>query len=351
MSAGRKKTIGVCAVKTPFMRGGAEILCEELVNHLRERDFVVDILEVPFSAWPSGAVISNSVAWRMIEPSDPDGRPIDLLITTKFPSYLIKHNNKVAWLFHQMRELFDPSIANGYFDESLSSDLVRRRLIAMDKAALEEHKAIFTISGNVTARLKKYHGLDSEALYPPPKLIGRYRQGEYGDYILSVGRLDPWKRTDLLINGVARARTHPRAVIVGVGPEEKKLKDLARKLGISDSVKFLKSVSDDELIDLYASSAGVFFCPRDEDYGFITIEAFLSGKPVITALDSGGPTEFVINGRTGFVIKPSPDDVSAAIDKLFEDRTLSRRLGSVALGSLPVFSWDDVITKLVSPFI
>jgi glycosyltransferase involved in cell wall biosynthesis len=351
MIASRKKTIGVCGVKTPFMRGGAEVLCEELVSRLKERGFAADLFEIPYSAWPSSAVISNAAAWRMIEPSDPDGHPIDLLITTKFPSYLIRHKNKIAWLFHQMRELFDPSVAHGYFDESLSDDLARRRLIEMDKTALGEHKTIFTISGNVSGRLKKYHGMDSEALYPPPKLIGRYRQGEFGDYILSVGRLDPWKRTELLIRALARTKTHPKAVIVGVGPEEKRMKDLAKTLGLSSRVKFLQSVSDDELIDLYSSAAGVFFCPRDEDYGFITIEAFLSGKPVITALDSGGPTEFVVNRKTGFVIEPVPSEASAAIDALFEDLSLSRRLGSVALGSLPVFSWDNVIEKLVLPFI
>jgi glycosyltransferase involved in cell wall biosynthesis len=351
MSAGRKKTIGVCGVKTPFMRGGAEILCEELVSRLKERGFAADLLEIPYSAWPSGAVISNAAAWRMIEPTDPGGRPIDLLITTKFPSYLIRHKNKIVWLFHQMRELFDPSVEHGYFDESLSDDLARRRLIGIDKAALEEHKAIFTISGNVSGRLKKYHGMDSEVLYPPPKLTGRYREGEFGDYILSIGRLDPWKRTGLLVRALARTKTDPKAVIVGMGPEEKRLKDLAKTIGISGRVKFLQSVSDDELIELYSSAAGVFFCPRDEDYGFITIEAFLSGKPVITALDSGGPTEFVVNGENGFVVEPFSEEVSAAIDKLFEDVSCARKLGTAALGSLPVFSWDNIIEKMILPFI
>lgn len=351
MSRKKQKTIGVCGVKTPFMRGGAELLGEELVRRLKEAGFAADLLEIPYTAWPKEAVLSNTAAWRMIELSDQEGRPIDLMITTKFPSYFIKHPNKVAWIFHQMRELYEPSVAQGYYDESLSDDLLKSRLIETDRAALAEHKKLFTISGNVSARLKKYHGMDSEAVYPPPKLIGRYRQGEFGDYILSVGRLDPWKRTDLLINALARTKTSARAVIVGTGPEEKNLKELAVSLGVEDRVEFRQRVSDDELVDLYSSSSGIFFCPRDEDYGFITIEAFLSGKPVITASDSGGPTEFVINKKTGLVIEPVPPEASAAVDALFKDAVLARRMGSAALKSLPVLSWDNVIKKLIIPYI
>lgn len=351
MASDNRKTIGICAVKTPFMKGGAEILCSELARNLAERGFEVDVLEVPYSSWPIGAVLSNAAAWRLLEPTAPDGRPIDLLITTKFPSYLIRHHNKVAWLFHQMRELFDPNVAKGYFDETLSDEIIRRQLIDVDRASLTEHKAIFTISGNVASRLKKYHGLAADPLYPPPKMLGEYKKGSFGDYFLSVGRLDPWKRADLLIEALAVAKTSAKAVIVGKGPEENRLKTLAERLGIANRIKFISAVDDSELIDLYAGARAVYFCPRDEDYGFITIEAFLSGKPVITASDSGGPLEFVTDDETGFVLSPQPKEVAKAIDLLMRDDKKAEDLGAAALMSLPAMSWDHIIKNLIEPFL
>jgi glycosyltransferase involved in cell wall biosynthesis len=347
----KKKTIGICAVKTPFMKGGAEILCSELALNLDERGYDVDILEVPFSPWPSSAVLSNAAAWRLLEPTAPDGHPIDLLITTKFPSYLIRHQNKVAWLFHQMRELFDPNVANGYFNESLSDEVIRERLIEVDKTALAEHKALFTISRNVGTRLKKYHDLTAETIYPPPKMIGHYKRGKFGDYFLSVGRLDPWKRADLLIEALAVAKTPAKGVIVGKGPEEKRLKNRVKELGLTDRVSFFENVEDKRLIDLYASARGIYFCPRDEDYGFITIEAFLSAKPVITANDAGGPLEFVKDNKTGFVVAPQPKEIARVIDRLMENDKIAEELGSAANESLPSLSWDDVIHRLVEPFL
>ena len=347
----KKKTIGICAVKTPFMRGGAEILCSELARNLAERGFDADLLEVPFSPWPSSAVLSNAAAWRLLEPTAPDGHPIDLLITTKFPSYLIRHHNKVSWLFHQMRELFDPNVANGYFSESLSDEVIRKRLIEVDKAALTDHKALFAISGNVGTRLRKYHGLTAETLYPPPKMMGQYREGTFGDYFLSVGRLDPWKRTELLIEALAVTKTPARGIIVGKGPEEKRLKSLAKELDLTERISFIESVEDKRLIDLYASARGIYFCPRDEDYGFITIEAFLSGKPVITANDAGGPLEFVKDNKTGYVVAPEPKEIAKAIDKLMGNDKTAKELGSAAYDSLPSLSWDNVVYKLVEPFL
>lgn len=351
MTGTTKKTIGVCAVKTPFMKGGAEILCKELVLNLEARGYCADLLEVPFNPWPVNSLLSNAAAWRLLEPTAPDGKPIDLLITTKFPSFAIKHDNKVAWVFHQMRELFDSNVAEGYFAGGFSDEAVRRQLIGLDKTFLCEHKDLFTISSNVANRLNKYHGMEAKTLYPPPKLIGRYKNNGYGDYILSVGRLDPWKRTELLIKALSKCTSKARCVIIGSGSAESELHTLAEKSGLSERVEFIRFVDDEKLIDLYAGARGVFFGPRDEDYGFITIEAFLSGKPVITCKDSGGPLEFVINGKNGFVVDSDPLQIASAIDSLFSDSESAERMGKHGYESLPAFSWDEIIENLVVPFL
>jgi len=343
----KTKTIGVCGVKVPFVYGGAEILCAGLVRRLNEAGYRAELIEAPFGWWPAESILPNAAAWRMMEFTDPAGKPFDLLITTKFPSYLIKHPNKVAWLFHQMRELYDYEIkGGGVFNESLKDNRIREKLIELDRAALREHKEIFTISGNVGKRLKKYCGLSSKVLYPPPKLIGRYYSSGYGDYLLYVGRLDPWKRVDLLIESLSRCRSSARAVVVGKGDEDKRIRAAVKKYKLQDRVKFYSDISDEKLLELYAGARAVYFCPKDEDYGFITVEAFFSHKPVITAVDSGGPTEFVENGVTGFVVQPTVEDIASAIDKLFGDDTLAKEMGAKAGNNLKHLTWDTVLDRL-----
>ena len=91
-----------------------------------------------------------------------------------------------------------------------------------------------------------------------------------------------------------------------------------------DRVVFAGAVAGDELIDLYAGALAVVYAPFDEDYGYVTLEAFLCAKPVITATDSGGTLEFVVDGQNGFVCAPEPAAIGAALARLAADRALRR---------------------------
>ena len=194
------KTVCVCAVQVPFAVGGSDVNAEQLNQHLKRRSFQSDIFRLPFQWWPKPAIIKNALAWRLLELVDLDGKEIDLIIPTKFPSYIIRHPNKVAWIFHQHREIYDlygTDFSN--FTNTKEDNELRDAIIRMDKSALKECKKIFTNSQNVANRLKKFNDIDGEALYPPPKLKDRFHNEQYGDYILSVGRLDVLKRLDRLI--------------------------------------------------------------------------------------------------------------------------------------------------------
>ena len=72
---------------------------------------------------------------------------------------------------------------------------------------------------------------------------------------------------------------------------------MADKLGVSKKVKWLGFITEQEKIDLYAKARAVVYPPADEDYGYVTLEAMLSSKPVITCSDSGGTLEFVRASR------------------------------------------------------
>ena len=198
----------------------------------------------------------------------------------------------------------------------------------MDTRALAECRALFTNAGNTAHRLHRFNGLDARPLYPPPPLDGQYWTGEFGDYLFTVGRLDRMKRTDLLIRALKHTRTPVRACIAGTGPDRAVLEQLVDDLGLRERVKLLGRVDDQQLTDLYAASLAVFYAPYDEDYGYVTVEAFKSGKPVLTAADSGGTLEFVEDGVSGFVCPAdAPRAFASQIDQLYENRATAKAMG------------------------
>src|SRR4029078_515854 len=102
-----KPRIVICATQVPFAYGGAEMLGDSLRDELRARDFEVDVAAIPFT-WPTRVeLLKGSLAWRLVNLEEAGGKRIDRVIATRFPSYLVKHPNKVVWLIHQLRQAYD----------------------------------------------------------------------------------------------------------------------------------------------------------------------------------------------------------------------------------------------------
>ncbi len=338
----------VCGVKVPFAFGGAEILVKSLAEQLAVRGWEVDTVALPFT-WPDRTQLFKScLAWRMLDLSEVEGQKVDLVIATRFPSYLVKHPNKVVWLVHQLRQAYDLH-GTRYSDFAPAGRDARvvEMLRAMDTRTLSEARRVFSISQNVADRLARHNKLEVETLYPPPRLTGRIRPGPFGDYVFTVGRLNRIKRFDLLVRAVAQARTGVRAVIAGSGPARGELVDLIAKLGVGDRVELLDWVDDERVVELYAGCLAVFYAPYDEDYGYVTVEACQAGKPVVTVSDSGGVLEFVEDGRTGFVCAPNaPGEIAAWLDRLFEHRDEAAAMGAAGAGKAEGIEWDRVIARL-----
>ena len=344
------RTIAICAAQVPFSYGGAENLNDALRAQLGQRGYEVDQIAIPFKWYPKGQIVNSIDLWRRLDLSEADGKKIDLLITTKFPSYMAGHPNKVLWLVHQFRQAYDlyETPISGFDPNSRSDNTLRRQIIEADNKAIRSHKRIFTISRNVSQRLQKFNGIDSTPLYHPPKLHPRYSHDRYGDYILSVGRLDKLKRVDWLIRSLRSCPDTMRCIIAGSGPELPKLEELARECGVSGRVEFLGYVDDQRLLELYAGCFAVYFAPFDEDYGYVTLEAFFSQKPVLTAADSGGTLEFVEHERNGYVVEPGHENqLAEKIRLLFNDRQLCRNLGAHGHDRVKDISWDHVIRNLL----
>lgn len=343
------KTVVVCEAQVPFIRGGAEALTRELVREFNDRGFDTELISLPFKWYPQEEVLTHAAMWRMADLSESTGRPIDLLVATKFPSYFARHPHKVAWLVHQHRaayELVDTPYSDfGHHEFDVA---LRDRIIALDNQMLGECRALYTISANISSRLKRFNGLDSQPLYHPPRLASRLKAGDAGDYVLSVGRLETVKRVDLAIRAMQHVAPSLSLLIAGTGTHAAALRSLAESLGLASRVKFLGEVSNDDLIELYAGALAVVFPPFDEDYGYVTLEAFLAHKPVVTTTDAGGPNEFITDGANGWVTAPDPRALGDAIRALDTDRRKSARMGDEGYDLARGITWSGVIDRLTS---
>ena len=342
------KTVLVCAVQAPFIVGGAEILVSSLRENLARRGFRVDVANVPFKWYPVSELVRQALAWRLLDVTESNGTRVDLVIPTKFPSFLVRHPRKVTWLFHQHREVYD-LFGTEYcsFTDSPEDRQVREAIRSMDQASLAECRSIFTISKNVADRLGRYNGLHGDPLYPPPQHLGLYRTDAYGDYLFYAGRLDRLKRLDLALDAMARVTSGARLKIAGTGPLEPELRKQLGRLGIEDRVDLLGFVSDEDLVGLYAGCRAAYYAPLNEDYGYVTVESLLSRKPVVTTTDAGGPLEFVDDGMTGVVTAPDPEAIAAGIDRLWQTpEGRLREMGEAGLARVCDITWDHVIDRL-----
>lgn len=147
----------------------------------------------------------------------------------------------------------------------------------------------YTISANTAARLRQFNDVEAEPLYHPPPLADTLRHESYGAYLLSLGRLEPIKRVELAIEAMRHADEPLRLLIAGAGSHGESLRRTASAAGVTHRVEFLGRVSDQALVDLYVNALAVVYPPYDEDYGYVTLEAFLARKPVVSATDAGGP--------------------------------------------------------------
>jgi glycosyltransferase involved in cell wall biosynthesis len=342
------RTILVCEAQVPFVRGGAEFHVRSLVSELGAHGYEAALVSVPFKWYPKEEILAHAAAWRLIDLSESNGRPIDLVIATKFPTYFVRHPNKVAWLIHQHRAAYElAGTAYSDFTHAPEDVALRDRLIALDTRMLRECRRIYANAANTAARARRFNGVSVQPLYHPPRLAGRFRRGPAGDYVLSVGRLETVKRVDLAIQAMAHAPTDLSLVVAGTGTQQQPLERLAATLGLSSRIRFVGQVDDDEIIDLYSGALGVIFPPYDEDYGYVTLEAFLSAKPVITTTDAGGPNEFVIDGENGRVTPPDPAALGEAIAYLAADRRRASALGEAGHERAQSVTWAGVIDALV----
>lgn len=345
--------IGLLQTQVPFVHGGAERHSAGLRAALERHGHEVAEITIPFRWYPAEKLVDHTLAAKLIDASEASGVPIDLAVGLRFPAYLAQHPRKTFWLIHQYRQAYDMWDAgtSDLLDDPLGQE-ARQMVISEDRLAFADTQApIFANSKNVAERVKQYLGMTAQPLYHPPIGAEHFYTERFGDFLLAPGRINPSKRIDLMLRALAQSR-EPGTLCVAGSPEDPsylaRLQDLARSLGVDDRLSWRIGVSDTEMRDLYACARGVVFVPQDEDYGYITLEAMLSAKPVITCHDAGGPLEFISDRREGFVTEPTPAALARAFDEILSDKTLAERIGRRGRKRIERenISWDHVVEVL-----
>ena len=180
-----------------------------------------------------------------------------------------------------------------------------------------------------------YNGVDSKRLTPDPA------ERSKAPLFIYLGRLKKYKRVDVVIRAFAGLHV-PEATleIAGTGDYRARLERLVKSLKLTDRVKFLGFITEDEKIHLLRRAWASTLASPKEGWGISNLEAAACGTPVIAA-NSPGIRESVIDGQTGFLV--SPDDVSAmtaAMRGIVESPALVSSLGAAGRLYAETFTWD-----------
>ena len=367
----------VAPAAVPYTRGGYERLWTGVVNHLNERtDHRAELIKLPFPETTLHEVIDG---YRRFSELDVGG--FDLVLTGKYPGWMVRHPRHVIYLAHTLRGLYDTypvewvhcsdpraedaRIRLGGIPESADIDTVleiysslvtelgadhpdfahpgplgRALVHALDRIGMSPQRVVrHSAISHTVARREGYFppGVGVEVMLPPTTLELTPKAG--GEYFFTASRLDDPKRIEMIIAAMSAVEGDTPLLIAGTGPARERLESAAAD---DPRIRFLGFVPDDELTSLYAGALAVPFVPRDEDYGLITVEALGCGTPVVTTSDSGGPTEIVRDGANGFVCEPDGRSLGRVMNALANNPDLSTAMSAHCVDSVADINWPNL---------
>jgi glycosyltransferase involved in cell wall biosynthesis len=377
----------VCPRGVPPVRGGAERLWESIVDEISARtEHDAELVAIDSPEHSFAQLVASYMAFDALDVSD-----YDLVITGKYPAWMVRHPRHVVYMAHPLRGLYEhyhgpesvpvvelhpatkrlfealvrnkpggpaarERVLNGavevvaalpddHPDLAFPGPLIRRLVHWLDRDALDPSNTTshLAISATVAARPGYFpESAVVEVVIPPSGLAG-LRPGP-GSAVFTASRLDGPKRIDLLIDSMAFVESDIELRIAGVGPGEANLRERAAGDG---RIRFLGHITDRQLADEYAAAIVVPFVPLDEDLGLVTLEAQACGKPVVTCTDSGGATELVDDGVNGLVVAPEPAQVGRALQRLIDSPALAAQFGERGRARAATVTWDRVIEALI----
>lgn len=344
--------IAICSSFVPFVNGGARFIVEWLEQRLQEHGHSVELIYLPMNEDRPEGVLRQMSAYRLMDLS----QSVDRIITTRPPSHLIQHPKKVVWFIHHFRRFYDlwDTPHRGFADDARHRAL-REAITRADTAALSEAHRLFSNSQVVADRVKRFNGLEPEVLYPPLQDTSRFSDAGQGDEIVYICRTEAHKRQHLLVEAFAHVRTPVKLRICGTGSNPAyadRMRQCVAENQLEGKVTFVdRWITEEEKAGWLSTALAAAYLPEDEDsYGYPSLEAAHSRKPIITTTDSGGVLEFVQHGRTGYVAEPDPRALAEAIDQLWTDRRRTREMGAQAHARVSELKidWSHVVERLLS---
>jgi glycosyltransferase involved in cell wall biosynthesis len=344
--------VAVVTSSPPFVDGGHLVIGRALVEALHREGHAAELLVTPQNRFgrQGAAYLAN---WMTDVGAAHGGHAVDRVISLRYPAFAVRHPQHVCWLTHTMREYYDlwDSFRGTLSWKNRAKENVRRRLIhTADRYFLTRHlKRLFVISATVQGRLQRDRGVSSDVLYPPPP-PRPYRCEAYEPWLFAISRLAPLKRMSLIIEALTEpAARHVRLVLAGDGEERQAIEALVARHALGPRVLLAGRLDEAALVDRLARCRGGVFVPYDEDYGFVTVEAFASGKPVVTTRDSGGPAELVRDGVNGLVVDPTPAALAQAMARLIDEQASAVRMGTAGRDGFKDVTWPATVAQLLAP--
>jgi glycosyltransferase involved in cell wall biosynthesis len=377
----------VCPRGVPFVVGGAERLWAGLVAAINDQTpHEASLVEIDSPERSLREVLFSYTRFDQLDLDD-----FDMVISGKYPAWMVRHRHHVIHMCHPLRGLYDmypsswplsPTVQSSVAQDLVTtlrrcrpgtdegrSDVLRMSLDMVE--ALDDHHPDLAFPAPLARQV--IHWLDADALHPsriarysaisrvvskrpdyfpptvpvevlvPPSGLAGLHQGEFKNFF-TASRLDHPKRLDLLIEAFRTVAGPYNLRIAGVGPMEQHLRSIASG---DQRVTFLGFISDERLVEEYASALAVPFIPYLEDLGLITIEAQMSGKPVITCIDSGGTADLVEHGVDGLVVEPTVRALAEAMQTLGSQPLLAETLGKRGRLRALELDWPSLVRGLL----
>ncbi|MCC7077605.1 MAG: glycosyltransferase [Acidimicrobiia bacterium] len=369
----------------PYTYGGAERLLDGLWAAARDAGHEVEVVKLPSPERTLPEIVASYESFAHL-----DLTHFDAVVSTKYPAWMVEHPNHVIWLLHRLRGLYDTYHLAGLADHVECADPDLRSLQRMMRSGATRmllprffdafhtilarrgaDDPVFAFPGPLAREIVHWldtigfdplgvtrytaisatvadragympAGIRAAVAYPPSQLAGLRSGGQ--DHFFTASRLDGPKRIDLLVEAMRDVDSDLPFLIAGTGPDEERLRRLASG---DERIRFLGRVTDGELAGLYANALAVPFVPAEEDFGLVTLEAFACSTPVVTCIDSGGPTELVDDGLSGLVTDPTPAALAAALSRLAADPAGAAAMGTAGHERGRRVTWERVLSTLL----
>jgi len=330
----------------PFFSGSRTLIEGWLEQKLRECGHQVEFARIPFS-FNFKELLPQIMALRLYHLENECER----LVCTGIPSYLIPHPNKYIWFLNhycEMSDLWNTEIND--IQEDSEKLAVREYIMRSDDATIPEARKIYTNSNIISGKLMDFNSIRSTLLYPPVLKPEQFYCDSYGDYIFYLSRICSLKRQLLTVQAMRYTKTNVKLLLVGKSDDPVYMETIykyIREHSLDNKVIILNDwITEEQKTEYFAKCLGALYIPYEKYFfGFPSLEAYYSKKPVITCTDSGGTEELIIDGKAGFIVNPDPQLLAECFDNLYMDKQNAEKMGSNGFKRIEELgiTWDNVI--------